>query len=195
MVRTTPSFSWHPNSAPTDDYYLLKQGASSSAPTRVDKAAFTPELDLLSDIIKPTYSRSVGELASSASGLKVSFDSNRTYTLICQSTENCALTPDIPSEHGLMVYTNGLSSASKGARKHAHGGSGISNHGDSYGPGGTTLPTSRSFRVLKAQLPRPQTPCSLSSIMYGGFLAPLQKHQLTLFLAPARVLGPQEQGW
>ncbi|TEB33509.1 galactose mutarotase-like protein [Coprinellus micaceus] len=97
-----------------DDYYLLKQGAPSSAPTRVDKAAFTPELDLLSDIIKPTYSRSVGELASSASGLKVSFDSN---------------------QHGLMVYTNGLSSASKGARKHAHGGSGISNHGDSYGPG------------------------------------------------------------
>lgn len=35
-----------------------------------------------------------------------------------------------------MVYTNGLSSPNKGARKLAHGGSGIPDHGDSYGPGG-----------------------------------------------------------
>ncbi|KAJ3548486.1 hypothetical protein NMY22_g1244 [Coprinellus aureogranulatus] len=100
--------------SPIDDYYLLKEGAPSPVPTRIDKASFTPELDLVSDVIKPTYDRSVGEVASSASGLKVTFDSN---------------------QHGLMVYTNGLSSPSKGARKHAHGGSGINNKGDSYGPG------------------------------------------------------------
>lgn len=97
-----------------DDYYLLKHGAPSPAPTRIDKASFTADLDLVSDVIKSSYDRSVGELASTVSGLKVSFDSN---------------------QHGLMVYTNGLSSPSKGARKHAHGGSGISNNGDSYGPG------------------------------------------------------------
>ncbi|KAJ2917534.1 hypothetical protein MD484_g2872, partial [Candolleomyces efflorescens] len=97
-----------------DDYYLLKEGAASAAPTRIESAAFTAGLDLISDIIKAKYDRSVAELASSASGLKISFDSN---------------------QHGLMVYTNDLSSASRGARKLAHGGSGVSGHGDAYGPG------------------------------------------------------------
>lgn len=64
----------------TDDYYLLKHGAPSPAPTRIDKASFTADLDLVSDVIKSSYDRSVGELASTVSGLKVSFDSNRTYT-------------------------------------------------------------------------------------------------------------------
>ncbi|KAF5342062.1 hypothetical protein D9611_002072 [Ephemerocybe angulata] len=97
-----------------DDYYLLKKGAADSAPTRISTESFTPELDLVGNIIKPEYTRSIAELASSVSGLKLSFDSN---------------------QHGLMVYTNGLSSPSKGARKVAHGGSGVKDKGDSYGPG------------------------------------------------------------
>ncbi|KAJ2929873.1 hypothetical protein H1R20_g7213, partial [Candolleomyces eurysporus] len=104
----------HSPKAGYDDYYLLKQGAASAAPTRIESAAFNAGLDLISDVTKATYDRSIAELASSASGLKLSFDSN---------------------QHGLMVYTNDLSSASRGARKVAHGGSGISGHGDAYGPG------------------------------------------------------------
>ncbi|KAF6740947.1 galactose mutarotase-like domain-containing protein [Ephemerocybe angulata] len=97
------------------DDYLLKKGAADSAPTRISTESFTPELDLVGNIIKPEYTRSIAELASSVSGLKLSFDSN---------------------QHGLMVYTNGLSNPSKGARKVAHGGSGVKDKGDSYGPGG-----------------------------------------------------------
>lgn len=97
-----------------DDYYLLKKGVPSPAPTRVATSSFTPDLDLVGDLIKPEYGRSIATLTSTASGLKLSFDSN---------------------QQGLMVYTNGLSSPNKGARKLAHGGSGIPDHGDSYGPG------------------------------------------------------------
>lgn len=39
------------------------------------------------------------------------------------------------SERGVMFYSNNLTTPAKGARKLVHGGSGISGHGDSYGPG------------------------------------------------------------
>lgn len=39
--------------------------------------------------------------------------------------------------HGVMFYTNGSATPTSGARKKIHGGSGISGHGDSYGPGCT----------------------------------------------------------
>lgn len=60
-----------------DDYYLLKKGVPSPAPTRVATSSFTPDLDLVGDLIKPEYGRSIATLASTASGLKLSFDSNR----------------------------------------------------------------------------------------------------------------------
>lgn len=40
-----------------------------------------------------------------------------------------------------MFYTNNMADPSKGARKLIHGGSGILNHGDAYGP-------SRQFFML-----------------------------------------------
>ncbi|EAU83259.1 hypothetical protein CC1G_11895 [Coprinopsis cinerea okayama7 len=99
-----------------DDYYLLKAGVPSSVPTRVPLASFTSELNLVQDLFKPQGAShgAAAELSSKQSGLKVTFDSN---------------------QHGLMVYTNGLSTVNKGARKLAHGGSGISGNGDAYGPG------------------------------------------------------------
>lgn len=99
-----------------DDYYLLKQGAATNVPTRVHQSSFTAELDLVKDLLQPTSPshNAAAVLSSKASGIKVAFDSN---------------------QHGLMVYTNGLSSVNKGARKIAHGGSGVSGKGDAYGPG------------------------------------------------------------
>ncbi|TFK27933.1 galactose mutarotase-like protein [Coprinopsis marcescibilis] len=112
-----PEGGYDPSLTPLpDDYYLLKQGAASAAPTRIPQTEFTSDLDLIKDLIQPATATRIAaaKLTSKASGLTLAFDSN---------------------QHGLMVYTNGLSSVSKGARKLFHGGSGISGNGDAYGPG------------------------------------------------------------
>ncbi len=47
-----------------------------------------------------------------------------------------------------MFYSNSMSNAAKGARKKIHGGSGVRDNGDAYGPGSTyqmLLPSSRSL--------------------------------------------------
>ncbi|KAH6913533.1 galactose mutarotase-like domain-containing protein [Coprinopsis sp. MPI-PUGE-AT-0042] len=100
-----------------DDYYLLRPGVPAADPTRIPSTSFTPELNLIKSLLErasATHPAAAADLSSKSSGLRITFDSN---------------------QQGLMVYTNGLSSVKKGARKVAHGGSGISGNGDSYGPG------------------------------------------------------------
>jgi len=60
-----------------DDYYLFKDGVISSDPSRISVSALTSDLDLVSKVVAPSYDRSIAELASDISGLKLSFDSNR----------------------------------------------------------------------------------------------------------------------
>ena len=52
------------------------------------------------------------------------------------------------AEHGAMFYSNSMANAAKGARKKIHGGSGVRDNGDAYGPGSTyqmLLPSPRSL--------------------------------------------------
>lgn len=39
------------------------------------------------------------------------------------------------AEYGAMFYSNAMANPAKGARKKIHGGSGIKDNGDAYGPG------------------------------------------------------------
>ena len=119
-----------------DDYYLLKPGVPAVDPTRIPSASFTSELNLIKSLLEKASAThlAAADLSSKTSGLRITFDSNRTHPFLMLDGFNSKW---LPTEKGLMVYTNGLSSVKKGARKVAHGGSGIPNNGDAYGPGGT----------------------------------------------------------
>ncbi|KAF9459948.1 galactose mutarotase-like domain-containing protein [Collybia nuda] len=107
-----------------DDFYYLNNEGASHIPTRIPLSSFGPNLDLIKELFEPpnnqgsqsrgTRPEPVVELASTKSGIKLVFDTN---------------------QHGVMFYANGLAKPSAGARKKIHGGSGVSGHGDSYGPG------------------------------------------------------------
>ncbi|KAG6840890.1 hypothetical protein C0991_003414 [Blastosporella zonata] len=108
-----------------DDYYLLQNEAASHIPTRIPLSSFNSKFDLIKDIVlpsndaqgKPTRGNRpapVAELASARTGIKLTFDTN---------------------QHGVMFYSNGGANPAAGARKKIHGGSGIKDHGDAYGPG------------------------------------------------------------
>ncbi|KAH9481106.1 Galactose mutarotase [Psilocybe cubensis] len=109
-----------PNSG-YDDYYLFEDKAKSSIPTRIPSVSFNEQSDFLEDLLRPANDENRGSrpeplatLSSAKSGLKLEFDSN---------------------QHGVMFYSNAMASVTKGARKKIHGGSGITGHGDAYGPG------------------------------------------------------------
>ncbi|TFK65110.1 galactose mutarotase-like protein [Pluteus cervinus] len=97
-----------------DDYYAFTAAAAPNIPSRIPLNSFTPESDLLKDLLKGTRTDTLVELSSAKSGLKLLFDSN---------------------QHGVMFYSNNLAKATNGARKKIHGGSGISGNGDAYAPG------------------------------------------------------------
>ncbi|KAG6849595.1 hypothetical protein H0H93_007117 [Arthromyces matolae] len=108
-----------------DDYYLLQNEGASHVPTRLDLTSFDSNLDLIKDIVLPSNDAQgnstrgnrpapVAELSSAKTGIKLVFDTN---------------------QHGVMFYTNGGANPAAGARKKIHGGSGIKDHGDAYGPG------------------------------------------------------------
>ncbi|TFK36743.1 galactose mutarotase-like domain-containing protein [Crucibulum laeve] len=107
-----------------DDYYAFEDSANSTIPTRVPLSKFNAEFDLLKDLVRPSNNKDSGgrgsraapvvELSSERSGIKLVFDTN---------------------QHGVMFYANGLASPTKGARKKIHGGSGVRDKGDAYGPG------------------------------------------------------------
>ncbi|KAF5347395.1 hypothetical protein D9758_011255 [Tetrapyrgos nigripes] len=106
-----------------DDYYVF-QPQTVNIPKRVSISSLSSsDFDLVKDLLTPAIpnqaaqgarSPTVVELASTKSGLKLSFDTNQS---------------------GAMFYSNGLSNANSGARKKIHGGSGIKDHGDAYTPG------------------------------------------------------------
>ncbi|KIK66891.1 hypothetical protein GYMLUDRAFT_37958 [Collybiopsis luxurians FD-317 M1] len=105
-----------------DDYYAFAP-RTVKIPKRLSSSEFTPELDLLKDILTPSGAEGgargdrpdpVVELSSDKSGLKLLFDTN---------------------QDGTMFYSNAWADPSRGARKKIHGGSGIMNNGDGYIPG------------------------------------------------------------
>ncbi|KAF8910436.1 galactose mutarotase-like domain-containing protein [Gymnopilus junonius] len=103
-----------------DDYYLLRENARSSIPTRIPLTSFLAETDLLKDVLRASDDKERGSrpdplviLSSKKSGLALELDSN---------------------QNGVMFYSNAMGNMAKGARKIIHGGSGISGNGDAYGP-------------------------------------------------------------
>jgi hypothetical protein len=67
-----------------DDYYLLKRGVPAADPTRIPSTSFTPELNLIKPLLEQasvTHSAAAADLYSKSSGLRITFDSNRTYPL------------------------------------------------------------------------------------------------------------------
>ncbi|RDB29426.1 Aldose 1-epimerase [Hypsizygus marmoreus] len=104
-----------------DDFYYLQNNRANGIPTRIPLSSLDSNLDLIKDIVQPSNGALRGirpepvvTLSAGKSGIKLVFDTN---------------------QHGVMFYANGLAKPSSGARKKIHGGSGISGHGDSYGPG------------------------------------------------------------
>ncbi|KAF9476215.1 galactose mutarotase-like protein [Pholiota conissans] len=104
-----------------DDYYLFEESARSSIPTRIPLSSFNETSDLVKDLLRESDDKERGaraeptvQLASKKSGIKLYFDSN---------------------QNGAMFYSNAMANAAKGARKKIHGGSGIKDNGDAYGPG------------------------------------------------------------
>ncbi|TCD61099.1 hypothetical protein EIP91_009036 [Steccherinum ochraceum] len=99
-----------------NEFYVFSPREKASLPTRIPIDKFTPDVDLVNDIITSEASATspLVELASAKSGLRISFDSNQS---------------------GVQFYSNNFASESKGARKKIHGGSGISGAGDGYGVG------------------------------------------------------------
>ncbi|KAG6873480.1 hypothetical protein C0995_015183 [Termitomyces sp. Mi166 len=108
-----------------DDFYLLQNEGASHIPTRIPLSSFDSKLDLIKEIVLPSNDAqgnptrgnrpaSVAELSSAKTGIKLLFDTN---------------------QHGVMFYTNIGANPAVGARKKIHGGSGIKDHGDGYGPG------------------------------------------------------------
>jgi len=101
-----------------DDFYVFESRPVTD-PKRVPLSSFTPEFDLIKDLLAPSTkgvntADPIVELSSDKSGLKLAFDSNQS---------------------GVMFYSNGLADPTKSARKKIHGGSGIQDHGDGYAPG------------------------------------------------------------
>ncbi|KAJ7340689.1 galactose mutarotase-like domain-containing protein [Mycena albidolilacea] len=103
-----------------DDYYVFTP--FEKVPTRIPLASFN-EIDFVRDVLRPSNgpnaargnrSAPVVELESGKSGLKLVFDTN---------------------QGGVMFYSFAWTDPQKGARKKIHGGSGLQNNGDSYGPG------------------------------------------------------------
>ncbi|KAJ7111901.1 galactose mutarotase-like domain-containing protein [Mycena epipterygia] len=103
-----------------DDYYAFS--SFEKVPTRIPLASFA-EVDLIKDVLRPSNgptaakgyrSDPVVELVSGKSGLKLVFDTN---------------------QGGVMFYSYAWTNPLKGARKKIHGGSGLKDNGDSYGPG------------------------------------------------------------
>jgi len=108
-----------------DDFYLLQNPGTSQIPIHIPLTSFNANLDLIKDVVQPTNDaqgsathgkrpRSVAELSSDKSGIKLLFDTN---------------------QPGVMFYANGGANPAVGARKKIHGGSGFQNMGDSYSPG------------------------------------------------------------
>jgi len=98
-----------------DDYFRFVDSAVYPLPTRIPLSELQ-SFDSLNDILlqQGLNTPSPVQLSSKRSRITLKFFSN---------------------QRGVMFYSNNLTTPSKGARKLAHGGSGISAHGDSYGPG------------------------------------------------------------
>jgi hypothetical protein len=63
-----------------DDFYVLSKRSKEPAPKIISKEDFTPELDLLKDILGTEYPNPpVAELESEKSGLRIKFDTNLEY--------------------------------------------------------------------------------------------------------------------
>ncbi|KAG6827911.1 hypothetical protein H0H92_009980 [Tricholoma furcatifolium] len=125
-----------------DDFYLLQNEGASHIPTRIPLSSFDSKFDLIKDTVLPTNDAQgnstrgnrpapVAELASAKSGIRLIFDTNRTS----RSAHEKPNAHPHSLEHGVMFYSNGGAKPSAGARKKIHGGSGIKDHGDAYGPG------------------------------------------------------------
>ncbi|KAF9444690.1 galactose mutarotase-like protein [Macrolepiota fuliginosa MF-IS2] len=98
-----------------DDYFRLVDSVVYPAPRRILLA----DLEFFNPLDAILTQGSIGapssvQLASKKSGIALKFFSN---------------------QRGVMFYSNNLTTPTKGARKLIHGGSGISGHGNSYGPG------------------------------------------------------------
>lgn len=127
-----------------DDYYLFEEKANSAIPTRVPLSSFTDSSDLVADLLRDSDDKERGtragptvELASNKSGLRLAFDSNRMLHKCYIPTLHTMSFLSNLAEHGAMFYSNSMSNAAKGARKKIHGGSGVRDNGDAYGPGST----------------------------------------------------------
>ncbi|KAG6877500.1 hypothetical protein C0993_006602 [Termitomyces sp. T159_Od127] len=108
-----------------DDFYLLQNEGASHLPTRIPLSLYDSNFDLIKGIVLPSNDAQgnptrgnrpapVAELSSAKTGIKLLFDTN---------------------QHGVMFYTNIGAKPAVGARKRIHGGSGIKDYGDGYGPG------------------------------------------------------------
>ncbi|KAG6889398.1 hypothetical protein C0992_005391 [Termitomyces sp. T32_za158] len=109
----------------SDDFYLLQNEGASHLPTRIPLSFFNPDFNLIKGFVLPSNDAQgnptrgnrpapVAELFSAKTGIKLLFDTN---------------------QHGVMFYTNIGAKPGVGARKKIHGGSGIKDYGDGYGPG------------------------------------------------------------
>lgn len=109
---------------------------------------FNAQLDIIGDLLQPLNDKQtpagkdlpepVVELASSESGIRLTFDTNRVSlkSVIITSGFDISI-----SEQGVMFYANASAQSSTGARKKIHGGSGLSGNGDAYGPECTLFST------------------------------------------------------
>ncbi|KAF7771706.1 hypothetical protein Agabi119p4_6017 [Agaricus bisporus var. burnettii] len=98
-----------------DDYFRLNSSAIYPTPKHIRLSDLETWNSLDAILAQaPLNAASAVQLASEKTRIALDFFSN---------------------QRGLMFYTNDLADPAKGARKLIHGGSGISGHGDAYGPG------------------------------------------------------------
>lgn len=63
-----------------DDFYVFDpQVTTNKGPKRIPLSSFGSDTDLIQDIVHPKQKSSLVEIASDKSGLKLVFDSNRTF--------------------------------------------------------------------------------------------------------------------
>lgn len=98
-----------------DDYFRFAASFVYPLPRRTALSGLQ-SLNILDEVLSEgaVAGPSSAQLKSGKAGLALQFFSN---------------------QRGVMFYSNNLTTPAKGARKIIHGGSGISGHGDSYGPG------------------------------------------------------------
>lgn len=119
-----------------DDYFRLNSSAIYPTPKHIRLSDLETWNSLDAILAQaPLNAASAVQLASEKTRIALDFFSNRKEHCSLSSRPTFDLINASYLERGLMFYTNDLADPAKGARKLIHGGSGISGHGDAYGPG------------------------------------------------------------